>query len=70
MGTAAAADGSKLFVLCQGDSPRQRPEDETPSLTVIDANDPEHPQRFPVPEALTSAAVDRGRQKMGHCLRG
>jgi hypothetical protein len=56
--TAASPDGSRVFVLSQGEPTRLSAADEGPSLTVIDAARPEAPKRYELPDALTALAVD------------
>jgi hypothetical protein len=55
---AAAADGSRVFVLSQGDPTRLSAADEGPSLSVFEADRPSAPKRYELPDALTSLAID------------
>jgi WD40 repeat protein len=56
--TATSPDRKKVFVLSQGEEVRLRPTDEEPALTVFDADHPETPSRYTLPDPLTSLAID------------
>src|SRR6185295_16094537 len=55
---AAAPDGSRVFVLSQGEPTRLSAADEGPSLTVIEADHPDAHKRYELPDALTALAID------------
>jgi len=56
--TATSPDGSRIFVLSQGETTRLSAADEGPSLTVIEAAHPTVSKRYDLPDALTSLAID------------
>ncbi len=56
--TTTSPDRKRVFVLSQGDEVRLGPNDEGPALTVIDVAHPETPKRYPLPDPLTSLAID------------
>jgi hypothetical protein len=56
--TAASPDGSRVFVLSQGEPTRLSSRDEGPSLTVIEADRPDAAKRYELPDALTALAID------------
>src|SRR5262249_3605492 len=51
-------DRERAFVISRGDSPRLRPTDQGPALTVIAASNPTTPIRYELPDELTSLALD------------
>jgi hypothetical protein len=55
---AASPDGSRVFVLSQGEPTRLSAADEGPSLTVIEADRPDAHKRYDLPDALTALAID------------
>jgi hypothetical protein len=55
---AASPDGSRVFVLSQGEPTRLSSRDEGPSLTVIEAARPDAAKRYELPDALTALAID------------
>jgi hypothetical protein len=56
--TTTSADRERTFVLSQGDEIRLRPTDEGPALSVLEAGHPEQVKRYPLPDVLTSLALD------------
>jgi hypothetical protein len=58
--TTTSSDGSFLFVLSAGDSPRRTANDEYPSLTVIDASTfaPKSPTKYTMSVPLPNLAID------------
>ncbi len=56
--TQASGDFSKLFVLSRGTQPRRNPEDELPSLSVIDGDTPQLFARYTLTDPLQGLALD------------
>ncbi|MCA9592271.1 MAG: hypothetical protein KC776_03145 [Myxococcales bacterium] len=57
--TSASPDREKLFVLSKGVQPRRKPDDERPSLTVIDGGiNPKVDARYTLTDPLQGLAID------------